>query len=121
MTPRLYGIPHCDTVKRARAWLAEQGAAVEFIDFKKAGVAPTALRAWCDRVGWQTVLNRKGNTWRQLDAAAQAAVVDAQTACALMQAQPSTIKRPVVEWPDGEITVGFSAEAWALRLTASAR
>ena len=115
MTTKLYGIPNCDTVKRARAWLAEHGVAHEFHDFKKTGVPSERLDAWMQAVGWQTVLNRKGTTWRKLDAATQAAVTDAASARALMLAQASVIKRPVVEWPDGRITVGFDAEAWESR------
>ena len=115
MTIKLYGIPNCDTVKRARAWLAEHGMAHEFHDFKKAGVPAARLDAWLQAAGWQTVLNRKGTTWRKLDAATQAAVTDAASARTLMLAQASVIKRPVVEWPDGRITVGFDAQAWASR------
>lgn len=107
--PALYGIPNCDAVKRARAWFAQQDVGVTFHDFKKAGVPPARLDAWIASAGWERVLNRKGNTWRQLDDAAKAAVVDASSARAVMLAQPSTIKRPVVEWPDGRITVGFEA------------
>ena len=113
---RLYGISNCDSVKRARAWLAEQGVAHEFHDFKKAGVPAVALKAWVAALGWEALLNRRGTTWRQLDAATQAAVVDAAKARALMLAQPSAIKRPVVEWPDGNVSVGFDAERWAALL-----
>ena len=112
----LYGIPNCDTVKKARAWLAEAGAAVEFHDFKKQGVPPARLDAWLASAGWETVLNRKGTTWRKLDAAVQAAVVDAASAKALMLDQLSVIKRPVVEWrvaPHPAITVGFDAQRFA--------
>jgi len=109
----LYGIPNCDSVKRARAWLAGQGASVVFHDFKKAGVPADQLDRWIVAVGWQPLLNRQGTTWRKLDGAAQAAVVDATSARALMLAQASVIKRPVVAWPDGRVTVGFDAEAFA--------
>ena len=102
----LFGIPNCDTVKRARAWLAGQGAVVEFHDFKRRGVPSELLDAWCTALGWERLLNRKGTTWRGLDDAQRAAVVDAASAKALMQSQPSVIKRPVVAWPDGRITVG---------------
>ena len=108
----VYGIPNCDTVKRARAWLAAQGREYRFHDFKKDGVPVARLDAWLDRVGWQALLNRKGTMWRRLDDAARAGVVDAGTARALMQAVPSVIKRPVVEWDDGRITVGFDPERW---------
>ena len=105
----LYGIPNCDTVKRARAWLAEQGIAHEFHDFKKAGVPEARLDAWLAAVGWETLLNRKGTTWRKLSDASREAVTDAASARAVMLAHPSAIKRPVVEWPDGRLTVGFEA------------
>ena len=108
----LYGIPNCDTVKKARDWLAQRGVAHEFHDFRKQGVPPERLRAWVGAAGWERVLNRKGTTWRKLDEALQAAVVDAASAQRLMCEQPSTIKRPVVEWDDGRITVGFDAAAW---------
>lgn len=113
----LYGIPNCDTVKRARAWLAEHGVAVRFHDFKKAGVPPEHLRRWIDAVGWQQLLNRQGTTWRKLDAAAQAAVTDAASAAALLRAEPSAIRRPVVEWDAGQpaITVGFAPAHWLAR------
>jgi Spx/MgsR family transcriptional regulator len=111
----LYGIPNCDTVKRARDWLATHGVAHDFHDFKKAGVPADHLQAWVDAAGWERVLNRKGTTWRKLDPALQASVVDATSAQALMREQASVIKRPVVEWADGRITVGFDADDWASR------
>lgn len=111
----LYGIANCDTVKKARAWLTSQGLPHEFHDFKKHGVPPDRLARWADAVGWDKLLNRKGTTWRKLDAATQAAVTDAATAQALMQAQPSVIKRPVVDW-GADTTVGFDAAAWATRV-----
>lgn len=112
---RLYGIPNCDTVKRARAWLAEQGLLHEFVDFKKVGASATDLSRWSEAVGWEKLLNRQGTTWRKLDAATQAQAADAAGAQRLMQAQVSLIKRPVVDWPDGVITIGFSPEAWVVR------
>ena len=112
----LYGINHCDTVKRARAWFVAQGASVLFHDFKKSGVPELALDHWIAAVGWQRLLNRQGRTWRQLPAATQEAVVCAASARALMQAHSSLIKRPVVAWPDGSITVGFDPDAFSHRL-----
>jgi arsenate reductase (glutaredoxin) len=111
----LYGIPNCDTVKRARVWLAEQGVEHTFHDFKKAGVPVVRLQAWVQALGWEKLFNRKGSTWRKLDAAVQSAVVDAASAQALMLAQPSVIKRPVVEWAQGDMTVGFDEADWMLR------
>ncbi len=112
----LYGIPNCDTVKKARAWLEEQGRPYVFHDFKKAGVPEAELDGWLASVGWETLVNRSGTTWRKLDEAVRAAVVDAASARALMLAQASVIKRPVTRWPDGVTTVGFRAEAYAERL-----
>jgi Spx/MgsR family transcriptional regulator len=113
----LYGIPNCDTVKRARAWLAAQGIVVSFHDFKKAGVPPDALARWLDALGWERLLNRQGSTWRKLDEALRASVVDADSARALMLAQPSVIKRPVVDWGAG-LTVGFDPVQWKARPSA---
>ena len=107
----VYGIPNCDTVKKARAWLVERGLAYRFHDFKKEGVPADRLAAWTGALGWEPLVNRKGTTWRQLDAATQQAVQDAASAQALMRSQPSVIKRPVVEW-DGQPTVGFDAAGW---------
>ena len=112
----VYGIANCDTVKRARAWLAGCGAVVQFHDFKKAGVPADQLDGWIAAVGWQRLLNRQGSTWRKLDDGAKAAVVDAASARALMLAQASVIKRPVVAWPGGEITVGFDTDDFSRRL-----
>ena len=111
----LYGIPNCDTVKKARAWLAERGKSHAFHDFKKHGVPAAELARWADAVGWESLLNRKGTTWRKLAPADQAAVKDSTSAQALMQAQTSVIKRPVVDWGDGDLTVGFDPEAWGKR------
>ncbi|HYW58114.1 MAG TPA: Spx/MgsR family RNA polymerase-binding regulatory protein [Polaromonas sp.] len=114
----VYGIPNCDTVKKARAWLTQHGLPYEFHDFKKQGVPLQSLVAWEKALGWDKLLNRKGTTWRKLDAAVQAAAVDAESAIELMRLHASVIKRPVVEWsgPQGAVTVGFDAESWAKRL-----
>lgn len=112
MTVTLYGIPNCDTVKKARAWLAAQGIAPVFHDFKKAGVPPQALDGWIAAAGWERLLNRQGTTWRKLDEAARAAVLDAASARTLMLVHPSLIKRPVVDW-GGTVTVGFDPATWA--------
>jgi len=109
----LYGIPNCDTVKRARAWLTEAGATVAFVDFKKTPPTVPQLRTWAQAVGWQTLLNRQGTTWRKLDEATQALACDEAGAVALLATQPSAIKRPVVDWGDGRVTVGFGEERFA--------
>ena len=120
----VYGIPNCDTVKKARAWLQEQGLAYQFHDFKKQGVPAERLPAWMAAVGWEKLLNRQGTTWRKLDAAVQAGVTDAPSAAAQMCEQPSVIKRPEVEWrggPAGDVTVGFSPEAWNARAASQSK
>ena len=111
----LFGIPNCETVKRARAWLVERGTGHAFHDFKTSGVPPARLDAWLAAVGWERLLNRKGTTWRKLDEETRAVVVDAASARAVMLAQPSVIKRPVVEWAGGTITVGFDPVQWSTK------
>ncbi len=112
----LYGIPNCDSVKKARAWLCEHALAHTFHDFKKQGLPPRQLALWTQALGWEKLLNRKGTTWRKLDDTTQAAVLDASSASALMLAQPSVIKRPVVVWRDGSVSVGFDAARYLARL-----
>jgi arsenate reductase len=110
----LYGIPGCDTVKKARAWLDGHGIGYVFHDYKKEGADPTKLAAWSDAAGWEALLNRRGTTFRALDAADKADI-DRSKAIRLMQAHPSLIKRPVVEY-EGGVLVGFDPGAWgALR------
>ncbi len=111
-TVTLYGIPNCDTVKKARAWLAERGVEVDFHDYKKQGVPEAELRSWVKALGWEALLNRKGTTWRKLDPARQAQVTDAGSAIALMLEQPSVIRRPVLVRGDA-LRVGFEADDWA--------
>ncbi len=116
----LYGIPNCDTVKKARAWLTDNGLEHQFHDFKKQGVPADRLQHWMAAVGWETLLNRKGTIWRKQSPEVQARVVDALSAAELMLIQNSVIKRPVVEWTINaskiDITVGFKPEEWAKRL-----
>lgn len=107
----LYGIPHCTTVKKARAWLADHALEVSFHDFKKQGVDAAWLRKVVAQTGWQALLNTRGTTWRKLSDAEKAAVTDAAGAIALMQAQPSVIKRPVLE-RDGQYHLGFAEEQY---------
>jgi len=111
---KLHGIVNCDTVKKARAWLAARGIAYQWVDFRKSPPSYEDLARWCRVVGCETLLNRRGTTWRALDDAAKAAVVDERTAVALMQANPTLIKRPVVEL-DGDVVVGFSEAGYAAR------
>lgn len=106
---QLYGIPNCDTVKKARALLNEAGVAHDFIDFKKQAPSLALLRGWAQAVGWPTLLNKAGTTWKKLDAAQQALAVDEAGALALMATQSSLIKRPVAVWDDGTVSVGLPA------------
>lgn len=111
MSVDLYGIPNCDTVKQARAWLDARGIAYAFHDYKKVGADPAKLSKWVEQADWQTVLNRRGTTFRKLDEADKADL-DAVKAVRLMAVHPSTIKRPVVEHPGG-LLVGFDTVEWA--------
>ena len=106
----LYGIPNCDTVKKARTWLDGRGIAYTFHDYKKAGADPARLAAWCQSAGWDKVLNRAGTTFKKLPDADKADL-DQARAVALMAANPSCIKRPVVEHPGG-LLVGFRPDEW---------
>jgi arsenate reductase (glutaredoxin) len=106
----LYGIPNCDTVKKARVWLDGKGIAYAFHDYKKAGADATQLAAWCDAAGWETVLNRAGTTFKKLPDADKAELSQAK-AVKLMLDQPSMIKRPVVEHTGG-LLVGFKLPEW---------
>ena len=110
MTITLYGIPNCDTVKKARSWLDAAGIAYAFHDYKKAGADTRKLAAWCDVAGWDRVLNRAGTTFRKLPEADKADL-DLTRAVALMVANPSCIKRPIVEHPGG-LLVGFKSDEW---------
>ena len=110
MTPTLYGIPNCDTVKKARVWLGQHGVAHVFHDYKKAGIDRASLERWVNEHGWETVLNRAGTTFRKLPDADRADL-DAHKAVALMLAQPSMIKRPVLDLGDRRI-VGFKPEIY---------
>jgi len=112
----VYGIPNCDTVKKARAWLDARQRSYRFHDFKKAGVPEARLPRWIAQAGWEKLVNRQGTTWRRLPPGLQAQIQDAAGATRLMLDQASIIKRPVVEWPDGSVTVGFDEAVWAEKL-----
>jgi arsenate reductase len=108
----LYGIPNCDTVKKARLWLDGRGRAYAFHDYKKAGIDEARLRGWIGRIGWEPLLNRAGTTFRKLPDADKAGL-HMEKATALMLAQPSMIKRPVVEHGDA-LLVGFKPKDWVV-------
>lgn len=110
MTITLYGIKNCDTMKKARAWLDGHGVAYAFHDYKTAGIDGARLDGWMAQVGWETLLNRAGTTFRKLPETEREGL-DASRARSLMLAQPSMIKRPVLE-RDGRITVGFKPDIY---------
>jgi arsenate reductase (glutaredoxin) len=110
----IYGIKNCDTMKKARAWLEKHGVAYEFHDYKSAGIERDALEGWARAVGWETLLNRSGRTFRALPPKNQEGLND-KKAIALMTAQPSMIKRPVLE-TGGKLLVGFKPEEYAKEL-----
>lgn len=114
MNITLYGIPNCDTVKKARVWLEGRGLAYSFHDYKKQGADPVRLAAWVADAGWEVVLNRAGTTFRKLPEETREGL-DATKAVAVMAANPSCIKRPVVEHPGG-LLVGFKEAEWVKAL-----
>jgi arsenate reductase len=110
----IYGIKNCDTMKKARAWLDKKGAAYEFHDYKTAGIERARLEAWAGKVGWETLLNRAGTTFRKLPDKDKEGLTETK-AIALMLASPSMIKRPVLE-TGGKLLVGFKPEAYEAAL-----
>ena len=112
MAITIYGIKNCDTMKKARAWLDKHGVAYAFHDYKSAGIERERLEQWCKKVGWETLLNRAGTTFRKLPDKDKEGI-DAKKALALMLAQPSMIKRPVLELRGGEVLVGFSPDLYS--------
>lgn len=111
----IYGIPNCDTMKKARSWLEAHGVDYAFHDYKKAGIDVERLTAWSKKVGWETLLNRAGTTFRKLADSDKQDLNEAK-AIALMVAQPSLIKRPVLELGGGKLLVGFKPETYAAAL-----
>lgn len=107
-TTHVFGIPNCDTVKKARTWLDDNGVPYTFHDFKKNGISPALIEGWLAQIDWELLLNRKGTTWRGLPDDRKAGIVDADSASDLMLEFPSIIKRPVLVTGD-QVQVGFSA------------
>ncbi len=110
----LYGIKACDTMKKARTWLEEKAIGYDFHDYKTQGIDRDSLNRWCDEHGWETILNRAGTTFRKLEDA-QKADLDQAKAVELMLAQPSMIKRPVLDL-GGKTLVGFKPDLYAAAL-----
>ena len=115
MIIQIYGIPNCDTVKKARKWLDAQGIEYVFHDYKKVGADPAKVADWIAAKGVDVVLNKRGTTYRKLSDAEKAGAEDASTAAALLVEHPSMIKRPVVEYTNG-LLVGFIQEEWQAAL-----
>jgi len=109
---KLYGIPNCNTVKKARSWLETNGKPYVFHDFRKDGVEAALLQGWLQQVAWDKLVNRAGMTWRGLPDNAKAAVTDDASAVALMLDKPSVIKRPVLVKDGSIVQLGFSEDAY---------
>src|SRR6478735_12197166 len=112
----LYGIKNCNTVKSAIDWLNKNKIAFEFHDYKKLGITPAKLSAWSKQIGWESLVNKRGTTWRQLDEAAQKKVTNEKTAIALMTEKNSVIKRPLIEDGDKVILLGFDEGEYKAKL-----
>src|ERR1041384_7174412 len=119
MATTIYGIKNCDTMKKARAWLDGQGVAYDFHDYKTAGIAKEKLKGWSDKVGWETLLKRAGTTFRKLPESDKQGLNE-RKALALMLAQPSMIRRPVLE-TQGKLLVGFRPEIYAKEIGPKSR
>jgi arsenate reductase len=115
----IYGIKNCDTMKKARAWLDSHGLTYEFHDYKAIGIGKETLKKWSDEVGWETLLNRAGTTFRKLPDADKESLNE-RKALALMLEQPSMIKRPVLDF-GGKLVVGFKPEIYAKEVAPSSR
>jgi len=110
----LFGIPNCDTVKKARTWLADNGHDFSFHDFKKQGLTRELVAGWLEQLDWETLVNRKGTTWRNLPDERKAQITDKASALELMLENPSVIKRPVLAGV-GPVSVGFSPDMYAAK------
>jgi arsenate reductase len=115
MSLTIYGIRNCDTMKKARAWLDKAGHAYAFHDYKVAGIDRDRLEGWARQIGWEALINRAGTTFRQLPESARAGLTE-KMALALMQEQPSMIRRPVLEAPGGMLIVGFKPDEYKAKL-----
>jgi arsenate reductase (glutaredoxin) len=113
----VYGIKNCNTVKSAIDWLNKNKIAFEFHDYKKLGISEKKISDWCKQVGWESLVNKRGTTWRQLDEAMQKKVKDEKSAIALMVNKTSVIKRPLIEVEGKVVMLGFDEEAYKQKLT----
>lgn len=108
----IYGIPNCDTVKKVVTWFKDKKIPYEFHDYKKSGISVAKLKSWSGQVGWETILNKKGTTWRELDIKTQASITTEKAAIKLLSENTSAIKRPVIELGEKVIIVGFDLAAY---------
>ena len=108
----LYGIPNCDSVKKARVWLDSNNVSYEFHDYKKSGISRQRLKAWCSQIGWENLMNKKSTTWRDLDESVQQTVTNTSKAVDIMAEYTSVIKRPVIEQNDKIVVLRFDAEEY---------
>jgi len=103
----LYGIPNCDTTRKALTWLKKKNIAFSFHDYKQQGISKQKLEEWCDKLGWETIFNKRSTTWRELSEAEQKKVINQNEAIKLMMGNNSIIKRPVIEFDD-KLIIGFN-------------
>ena len=108
----LYGIPNCDTVKKARQWLIDHKVDYLFHDYKKQGITKKALQNWANQVGWEVLINKKGTTWKKLDPVIQNKVIDVQTAIEVLLNNQSAIRRPIITSKEKIITLGFDSNEY---------
>ena len=108
----VYGIPNCNTVKKARTWLTVSGIEYEFHDFKKQGITTDKLNEWCSVFGWEKVLNKKGTTWKKISSEQQSMITDQAAADAFLMENTSAIKRPVIQNEGKAILIGFDEELY---------
>ena len=108
----VYGIKNCNTVKAALDWLKKHQVEFEFHDYKSKGISEAKLKAWSRQVGWESLVNKRGTTWRQLDEVAQSKVTDEKSAIELMKEKTSVIKRPLIEANDKVLALGFDETAY---------
>ena len=108
----VYGIPNCDTFKKAVNWLQKHKVGYEFHDYRKKGISSQKLKTWSKQVGWETLLNKRGSTWRELDQVTQASITNEKAAINLLVQNTSAIKRPVIEQEDAVVVVGFDEEVY---------
>ena len=112
----VYGIKNCNTVKSAIEWLSKKRIEFEFHDYKSKGIAKAKLKDWCKQVGWESLVNKRGTTWRQLEESVQKKIINEKTAIALMMEKTSVIKRPLIEVNGKVVLLGFDEKEYSSKL-----